>query len=175
MNEDEKMFKEAMKGVKPIELKKNYTYKSKIYPRPFNVIKDNSSLVLEALGYSDLSGQHSEGVVYSKSRLKHQLLKKFTKGKITIESDIDLHGLTSLKARSYLKESIKLCHKEGLLCVRVIHGKGLRSGNQGPVLKEVTYRCLGEMDEVSAFVTAKNSDGGSGAVYVLLGSSITSL
>ena len=175
MNEDEKMFEEAMKGVKPIKLKKSYAYKDKIHPRPINSIKDNSSVVLEALGHPDLLEQHSKWGVHSKSRLKHQLLKRFKNGRISIESDIDLHGLTSLKARAYLKESIKMCFKEGLLCVRVIHGKGLRSGNQGPVLKEVTYKCLSEMEEVTAFVTAKNSDGGGGAVYVLLDSSIIAL
>jgi DNA-nicking Smr family endonuclease len=56
----------------------------------------------------------------------------------------------------------------GLRCVRVVHGKGLRSGPGGPVLKPIVHRWLRKVENVAAFAAARPADGGSGAVYVLL-------
>jgi DNA-nicking Smr family endonuclease len=53
-------------------------------------------------------------------------------------------------------------------CVRVIHGKGRRSGPRGPVLKNVVNQWLQRNGDVLAFGSARSIDGGSGAVYVLL-------
>ena len=55
-----------------------------------------------------------------------------------------------------------------LRCVRVIHGKGLRSGPAGPVLKHAVSDWLARIDSVAAFATARPEDGGTGALYVLL-------
>ena len=49
-----------------------------------------------------------------------------------------------------------------------MHGKGLRSGPAGPVLKNSVQHWLSQWDEVLAFVSAQPRDGGSGALYVLL-------
>ncbi len=56
----------------------------------------------------------------------------------------------------------------GFRCVRIIHGKGLGSFNQEPVLKKMVHKWLAQKDEVVAFCQAKAADGGSGAVVVLL-------
>jgi DNA-nicking Smr family endonuclease len=53
---------------------------------------------------------------------------------------------------------------------RVIHGKGLRSGNRGPVLKLVASDYLRRVGAVLAFASAREVDGGSGAILVLLAS-----
>jgi DNA-nicking Smr family endonuclease len=55
--------------------------------------------------------------------------------------------------------------------VRIIHGKGLRSKNREPVLKQKVANWLMQRDEILAFCQARHSDGGSGAVMVLLKSS----
>ncbi|MDH3589226.1 MAG: Smr/MutS family protein, partial [Gammaproteobacteria bacterium] len=53
-------------------------------------------------------------------------------------------------------------------CVRIVHGKGKRSGKAGPVLKQKVCQWLRHRDNVLAFTTAPRSDGGAGALYVLL-------
>ncbi len=53
-------------------------------------------------------------------------------------------------------------------CVRIIHGKGLRSGHRGPVLKAAVNAVLRRTGAVLAYVSARQVDGGTGAVYVLL-------
>jgi DNA-nicking Smr family endonuclease len=60
------------------------------------------------------------------------------------------------------------CNRRGLRCVRIIHGKGLRSKNREPVLKRKVAGWLMQRDEILAFCQARRSDGGSGAVVVLL-------
>ena len=58
--------------------------------------------------------------------------------------------------------------RSGLRCVRIVHGKGLRSRAAGPVLKGLTDRMLRRRDDVIAFASARPALGGTGAVVVLL-------
>ncbi len=167
---DKEEFLRAMRGVKRLKKDPKYAFKKKVRPKPINLIKDNIEIIKETLAANNSSGQLSEGVTFTRKKIKKLLLKRLTEGQLNVETSIDLHGLTQIKARHFLKETIKSCKQKGLLCVRVIHGKGIRSGMYGPVLKELTYQILSEMDEVLAFSTAKDFDGGSGAVYVLLNS-----
>jgi Uncharacterized protein conserved in bacteria len=53
------------------------------------------------------------------------------------------------------------------LCA-VIHGKGLSSPLREPVLKHKVRSWLMQRDEVMAYVQARPSDGGAGALVVLL-------
>jgi DNA-nicking Smr family endonuclease len=53
-------------------------------------------------------------------------------------------------------------------CVRIIHGKGLRSGTRGPVLKNTVNALLRRSDPVLAFASARPVAGGTGATLVLV-------
>ena len=77
-------------------------------------------------------------------------------------------GMTVAEARPRLADFIDYSLKQGLTCVRIVHGKGLGSGHRGPVLKNAVNRWLRKWDSVLAFVSARQVDGGTGAVYVLL-------
>ena len=76
--------------------------------------------------------------------------------------------MTVAEARPRLSDFIDYSLKQGLTCVRIVHGKGLGSGHRGPVLKIAVNRWLRKWDSVLAFVSARQVDGGTGAVYVLL-------
>ena len=95
-------------------------------------------------------------------------VRKLRRGNWVIQSQLDLHGLRTDEAREALAEFLRLAHRRGLRCVRVIHGKGLGSINKEPVLKKKVHSWLVQKDEVMAFCQAKPSDGGSGALVVLL-------
>jgi len=61
--------------------------------------------------------------------------------------------------------------QDGKRCVLVVHGRGLHSKDQRPVLKEAVVNWLGRTGlrkQVLAFCTARPYDGGAGALYVLL-------
>jgi len=60
------------------------------------------------------------------------------------------------------------CKSRGIRCVRIVHGKGLSSRNQEPIIKNKLRSWLMQKDEVIAYVEAKKQDGGSGAMIVLL-------
>jgi DNA-nicking Smr family endonuclease len=72
------------------------------------------------------------------------------------------------EARAALQDFLRECDKRGLACIRVVHGKGTRSGPEGPIIKPSVHHWLSRWDPVQAFVTAQPRHGGSGAVYVLL-------
>ncbi len=85
-----------------------------------------------------------------------------------IQDELDLHGLTTPEARALLVEFLNRCLRRGWRYVRIIHGKGLRSKNREPVLKQKVANWLMQRDEILGFCQARNIEGGSGAVVVLL-------
>ncbi len=95
--------------------------------------------------------------------------RKLRKGEWSIPGQIDLHGLRSDEARNAVGQFIRDAKRMGWRCVRVVHGKGLGSPGKEPVLKSKVQRWLVQKNEVLAFVQAKPSDGGAGALVVLLG------
>ncbi|CAN5613176.1 Smr/MutS family protein [soil metagenome] len=94
--------------------------------------------------------------------------RKLRAGEWSIQRQLDLHGLRSDEARESLGSFIRTAHKQGIRCVRVVHGKGLGSPGKQPVLKTKTQRWLIQKNEVLAFVQAKPAEGGAGALLVLL-------
>ena len=67
----------------------------------------------------------------------------------------------------FLTDSVRA----GLRCVLIVHGRGLNSKDQTPVLKERLKSWLARgrpARVVLAFTTARPCDGGAGALYVLL-------
>ena len=67
-----------------------------------------------------------------------------------------------------VREFLEAMTREHCRCVRIIHGKGLRSGHRGPVIKHTVNGLLQRTDAVLAFASARPVDGGTGAIYVLL-------
>jgi DNA-nicking Smr family endonuclease len=94
--------------------------------------------------------------------------RKLRRGEWTIQSEIDLHGLRSDDAREALATFLREAMRQGMRCVRVVHGKGLGSPGKTPVLKGKVHSWLVQKNEVLAFVQARGDEGGAGAVVVLL-------
>jgi DNA-nicking Smr family endonuclease len=94
--------------------------------------------------------------------------RRLRRGEWSIQSEIDLHGLRSDEAREALAAFIREAHKQGLRCVRVVHGKGLGSPGKTPVLKGKVHSWLVQKNSVLAFVQARADEGGAGALVVLL-------
>lgn len=93
---------------------------------------------------------------------------KLRAGQWSIQRQLDLHGLRVDEAREALGQFIRLSHRTGIRCVRVVHGKGLGSPGRTPVLKGRVQRWLVQKKEVLAFVQARPAEGGAGALVVLL-------
>ena len=97
------------------------------------------------------------------------LARKLHKGECAIQDFIDLHGLLEDEAEAALVEFLKESRRRGFSCVKVIHGRGLKSPGE-PVLKPMVARLLkGALSKyVRAYATAPPRDGGLGATYILL-------
>ena len=99
------------------------------------------------------------------------LLEPLRRGDFSVQAHVDLHGLAREPAREELEKFLVESRRKGLRCVLVVHGRGLHSKDQIPVLKErmETWLSRGRLSRmVLAFATARPTDGGAGAMYVLL-------
>ena len=140
-------------------------------PIPEQRLRDERAALADSLNEQitwDIGTETGEELVYLRNGLSRQVLSKLHRGHWVIQDELDLHGLNSIEARTLLAEFLNACIRSGVRCVRIVHGKGLRSKNREPVLKTKVANWLIQRDEVLAFCQARQVDGGSGAVMVLL-------
>jgi DNA-nicking Smr family endonuclease len=112
--------------------------------------------------------EYIEGVAPGIDR---RLLKRLRNGDFAVQAHVDLHGMTRDEAKTRVTRFVEESRRAGRRCVLIVHGRGLHSKDQIPVLKEAVRSWLERgpvARTVLAFATAKPHDGGAGAVYVLL-------
>jgi DNA-nicking Smr family endonuclease len=103
--------------------------------------------------------------------LDHHVLRKLKRGDFAVQAHLDLHGLLKDEAKPMLEAFFVKARQQQTRCVLVVHGRGLHSKDQVPVLKDALKRWMATARfarHVLAFATARPHDGGAGAVYVLL-------
>jgi DNA-nicking Smr family endonuclease len=114
------------------------------------------------------SDEYIEGAVHG---FDERVRRRLRTGAFSTQAHVDLHGLTREEAKAALEQFISRSRVAGLRCVLVVHGRGLHSKDQIPVLKQSVQLWLSHgraAKHVLAFCTARPQDGGAGAVYVLL-------
>jgi DNA-nicking Smr family endonuclease len=89
----------------------------------------------------------------------------------SIQDSLDLHGFTRAEARIAVEEFIDRVARLQSCCVKIIHGRGINSPTDRGILKESLQQWLTSRRmsrHVVAYASAPFSDGGVGAVYLLL-------
>jgi DNA-nicking Smr family endonuclease len=112
--------------------------------------------------------EYVEGTVVG---LDPRVVRRLRRGDYSWQGHLDLHGLTVAEAREIVERFILESFRAGRRCVLLIHGRGLNSKDQTPVLKErlKSWLAHGRIARVVlAFATSRPCDGGAGALYVLL-------
>ena len=109
-----------------------------------------------------------EALSFRRPGLGPDVVRKLRRGGWRLQGQFDLHGFRREDARQALADFIREAHKNGWRCVRVVHGKGLGSPGNTPVLKGRVQSWLVQKKEVLAFVQARPAEGGAGALVVLL-------
>ena len=139
--------------------------------RPRTQAEDDAAVLRESL--SDLFEvdhylEEDPALNYAAPGVGTDVVKKMRKGHWPVQDEIDLHGLRRDEARDAIGAFLRRAAMRNHRCVRVIHGQGFGSKSQEPVLKSMVHSWLVQKEEVVAFCQARPSDGGEGALIVLL-------
>jgi DNA-nicking Smr family endonuclease len=169
-DDPKKLFRELVGKVRPVKQDRIVPPKPKRKPIPEQTLRDEKEVVESLLSddYEPADVETGEELVFAQPGLQHTVMRKLRRGQYAIEAQLDLHGCTVPEARIRLDQFLKQMRASGKRCVRVIHGKGNSSAGKMPVLKGKVNVWLRQKQEVLAFCSAVQRDGGTGAVYVLL-------
>ncbi len=170
---DTALFRAAMDDVRPLRDRQKAELRRRRPPPIPGQRHADDRAVLRELAYAEqtpgsLGAELGEALAYAKPGLQRRTLRRLRRGEFSVMAELDLHGQTVDSARRLVADFLAECHQRHLGCVRIIHGKGKRSSNDGPVLKGQVDRWLRLRDDVLAFCSARPVDGGTGALYVLL-------
>jgi DNA-nicking Smr family endonuclease len=164
------LFREAVRGVRPLRTRAAAPPAPRPRPRARFARAERAAVLRESLEPGDGDPQVAGGdeLVFRRPQVQLSVLRRLRRGEYRVEREIDLHGLTAADAKQVLRQFLIQALEQQVHCVRIIHGKGLRSGHRGPVLKVAVSAVLRRTGAVLAYVSARPVDGGTGALYVLL-------
>ena len=170
---DRELFRKAVGAVRPLPRNNHAAYDNLPSPDPLPLQHwaDEERVLIEAMSDEfDASTllDVDEQLSFRRKGIGRDVVHKLRAGHWSIQRQIDLHGLRTDEAREALGSFIRQSHRQGLRCVRVVHGKGLGSPGRMPVLKGRVHSWLVQKNEVLAFVQARPAEGGAGALVVLL-------
>lgn len=168
--DDADLFRTAIDGVRPLRDTDPADVRAqRPAPVPLQFLRDEARVVDELLT-SPLDAASAEvGGELSYLRDGHdpRLLRRLRGGQYAVQDEIDLHQMKVVAARRMIRAFLAEALAERHHCVKLIHGKGLRSAD-GPVLKVLVDGMLRQHGDVIAFASAPSQGGGTGAVLVLL-------
>lgn len=174
---DEQAFLDAMKEVQEIKEFRSMPvhYKKRKLPERIskkdaahNAALNGLEAIVKGRQYIDLSNTQ-EYVEWVHPDFSDHFLNDLHVGRYSVQDSLDIHGLILDEAEIEVDRFIRESITKNLRCIKIIHGRGLRSPN-GPVLKSAVIHWLSRRFRkfIVAFVTARRCDGGLGALYILL-------
>ena len=168
--DDARLFREAIGEVRAFDPAPLPPVAAKPEPRPRMFEADEAAVPGELLemAFDPALMEVGEELSFLHDGYPPKLLKQLKRGHFSVQDDLDLHQMNAAAAQASIADFLAEARQNGLRCVRIVHGKGLRSKSAGPVLKSLTDRMLRRRDEVIAFASARPALGGTGAVVVLL-------
>lgn len=171
--DERQLFREAMRGVRPLrQPARAVPANPRPRPRARFARADRRAVLGESLrpGPGPLAPVIEAGdeLLHRRPGVSPQLFRQLRRGQFRLEAECDLHGLNQQQAERVLLEFVAEAMLRGWRVVRVVHGKGLGSGQRGPVLKRLVNEILQRIGAVLAFASAREVDGGVGATLVLL-------
>jgi DNA-nicking Smr family endonuclease len=173
--EEVALFRDLIGAVRPLSAPEAPVLAPRIAPDTAMRRLDDAMVVDELLDPpTDLALlDGSDQMAYLAAGYAPKLLKKLRAGEYRVSDEFDLHNMIQADAKKALHHFLHQAAKAGQRCLRVIHGKGLRSGSDGPVLKMLVDSELRRRKDVIAFVSAQPAQGGTGAVLILLANRVS--
>jgi len=171
---EKNIFQNAINGVKPLKQTshKNYSNSSKI--------SDESAKIRQksAEEYHDMHTPHQhiytpdiapdQTINFSRSNNTQRQLQMMHTGKIQIDCNLDLHGLPLTNAHNELIDFIAHCKTNHYEYVRIIHGKSHINFGKKTTIKSCINTWLKENLSILGFMSCREKDGGTGAVYAII-------
>jgi len=171
---DAELFLQTMKEVEEIEEYRQIpVYHKKV---PLSLKKKSSDKETEGILRDIVKGRRRVNLSHTQEYVEWvdqgcplEVAKELHRGRYAVQDCLDLHGVTASEADMEIEQFVRNSIQLGYRCIKIIHGRGLRSPD-GPVLKDMVVNRLVRRYRkyVWAFVTARQCDGGLGALYVLL-------
>ncbi|MDE2155414.1 MAG: Smr/MutS family protein [Xanthomonadaceae bacterium] len=167
---DSRLFREAVGEVRQLDPPPPPPTAAKPAPHPHMLEADEAAVPGELLdmAFDPALLEVGEELGYLRDGYPPKLLRQLKRGQFSVQDDLDLHQMNAAAAQAGIVAFLAEARQRGLRCIRIVHGKGLRSRASGPVLKGLTDRMLRRRDDVIAFASARPALGGTGAVVVLL-------
>lgn len=169
--DDIRLFRDTVGEVKPIYNDRMIVEDTpKPEATPLQLHHDEARVLKDMMSrdYDRAELETAESISFHRPGIQLSVLRKLKRGQYRITATLDLHGLNAKEAYKTVTLFLNSARNENKQCVLVIHGKGKRSNNEGPVLKPLLAKWLTQRDDILAFCSARLNDGGSGALYVLL-------
>lgn len=174
-DDDAALFRSAIGPVKRLPEAHTPPAKAKPRARPRMAERDEAEALVQLRGSAFQSQledfdllQAGDVLSYRRDHVPPRLLQRLKRGQFSVQDELDLHGATVQQAATLLREFLAEAHAHDYGCVRIVHGKGLQSEDGLPALKNATDRMLRQRADVLAFHSAPTTQGGTGAVLVLL-------
>ncbi|MEO8001548.1 MAG: Smr/MutS family protein [Arenimonas sp.] len=167
--DDAALFREAIGEVRRIEIKEQTIARAKPVADSKMFRRDEADALRDSRSVTAVEAflNSADQLSHRRPEIPEKWFKQLKRGQISVQDELDLHHCRAADAEVFLKQFLNQAREEAHYCVRIIHGKGLRSEN-APVLKALVDRVLRHRGDVLAFHSAPQTQGGTGAVLVLL-------
>lgn len=169
--EDAALFRDAVAKTAPLSARDRVAHTRKpLSPHPHMSEADERDVMDRLLDHPLEAAELAAGdaLEYRQEGVQLSVMRKLRRGQYARQAELDLHGMTAAEAKHQVVAFLQECQARGHRCVRIVHGKGLRSPRGAPVLKLKLAGWLRQRDEVLAYCSARSNEGGTGAIYVLL-------
>lgn len=171
-HDDLAAFLAAVDGATPLPAGNRVVFEAaKPSPRPRQRERDEAAVLGELLhgplaidDWLDLGGADS----YLRNGLPRSILRDLRRGRWSIQSHLDLHGLNRHEAHERVARFLAESLAAGRRCLRIVHGRGHGSPGREGILRQLVKGWLSRSRDVLAFCHPPACDGGDGALWVLL-------
>lgn len=172
IDDDEKaLFQQAVQGTQPLfhEGRRGAVKKAQDPAAAYRrqqaseekVVHHPTDLTHTALGVED-------SVFFAAVGMQKKQIKRLKQGDYEWDATLDLHGLHLMEAEVQLLAFLEDCYQRQYRYLRIIHGKGARSAEGKPLMKNLAVLLVQQCPHLLAMSSAIPRDGGNGALYVVL-------
>lgn len=170
---DDALFKEYMKGVTPLSQDQHIFKPTLKKCKSLLMQADTLNIPYEHIYDPFLTNQDDwltaeESTQFHRDGIAGKILKELRSGRFPWQAQLDLHRYTAAAAMHIVDNFLTEALTQNIRSVLIVHGKGSRTPNQKPILKNILVTHLRDNPNVLAYHSARPSDGGTGAVYVYL-------